>query len=235
MNELQPVIDWLLSKWPWLAGTMATARIFAKPISGLLQSFLTKLALYVVATPETDDDVWVTKIVTNPIYRVLAFLLDWILSIKLPTEASLAVVLAAEANLNKPTITPPQLTLFLLCGYLCLGTSGCALFQGATPAKQAVNVSDVTRVTVESALRAWDDYIVAHHPPLSQQREVKKAWENYRAAQVLILDAALILKEAETAGTTTPEQQAQLNYAVAEASAALADLIKLLQGFGVKL
>lgn len=126
-------------------------------------------------------------------------------------------------------------SLWLLCGFLAFGVSGCALFKGATPAKQAVNVSDVSKVTVEAALSAWDAYIVAHHPPLSQQREVKRAWENYRAAQILILDAALVMKEAETAGTTTPEQQAQLSYAVTEASAALADLIKLLQGFGVKL
>lgn len=147
-------------------------------------------------------------------------------------------VTSEQAGANDPGKPPTlanRLPVLALCGFLALGGSGCNLFKGATPAKAAVNVSDVSKVTVEAALRAWDDYIVRYHPPLSQQRQVKEAWENYRAAQVLILDAALILKEAETAGTTTPEQQAQLNYAVTEASAALADLIKLLQGFGVKL
>ena len=126
MNELQPILDWIMGKWPWLAGVMATARIFAKPISGILQSGLTKLALYALATPEQDDDVWVTKVVTNKFYRFTAFLLDWILSIKLPTQSSLAAVLAAEAENTKPAPpTIPPISMWLLCGLLSLGGLGC--------------------------------------------------------------------------------------------------------------
>lgn len=127
------------------------------------------------------------------------------------------------------------ITLLLLACLSFGGAAGCALFKGATPAKAAVNVSDVSKVTMEAALQAWDSYIVQNHPPLDQQIAVRDAWRNYQAAQILILDAALILKEAETAGGNTPEQIAQLNYAIAEASNALADLVKLLQTFGVKL
>lgn len=124
MNELQPILDWIMGKWPWLAGVMATARIFAKPISGILQSGLTKLALYALATPEQDDDAWVEKVVTNKFYRFTAFLLDWILSIKLPTQSSLAAVLAAEAENTKPAPpTIPPISMWLLCAALLCG--GC--------------------------------------------------------------------------------------------------------------
>jgi len=124
MNEIQPILDWIVGKWPWVAGVMASARIFAKPISGLLQSGLTKLALYALATPEQDDDLWVKRIVTNKTYRFVAFLLDWILSIKLPTESSLAAVLAEEAALSKPAPPSfPPVGLWLLCAALLCG--GC--------------------------------------------------------------------------------------------------------------
>lgn len=126
MNELQPILDWIIGKWPWLAGVMATARVFAKPISGLLQSGLTKLALYALATPEQDDDVWVNRIVTNKVYRFAAFLLDWILSIKLPTAASLKAVLDAELENDKPAPpTIPPIGMWLLCGLLGFGAMGC--------------------------------------------------------------------------------------------------------------
>lgn len=123
MTELQPILDWLMGKWPWLAGTMATARLLAKPISGLLQSFLTKLALYVIATPEQDDDLWVKRLVTHKAYRFSAFLLDWILSIKLPSEESLFRVLVSEPEKPAPPTIPP-ISMWLLSGLLLLGM-GC--------------------------------------------------------------------------------------------------------------
>lgn len=148
--------------------------------------------------------------------------------------AAIVLGLVSGAKDVRSLMKLPPLVLLLSIG-LAFGSGGCAIFKDTTPAKAAVNVSDVSKVTVEAALRAWDDYIVLHHPPLSQQRAVKEVWKDYQAAQVLILDVALLMKETENAGGATPEQQTQLSYAIAEASNALADLIKMLQEFGVKL
>ena len=137
---------------------------------------------------------------------------------------------------NEPPVAD-KLKSWLLVGLVGFGlmfsASGCALFKGNTPAKNAVNISDSARITVEAALGMWDSYIVAHHPPIKQQIAVKQAWQKYQAAQLVVLDAALILKEAQ--GANTISAQAALNSAIANAGNELADLFNLLRNFGVKL
>lgn len=106
---------------------------------------------------------------------------------------------------------------------------------GSTPARSAVILSDSSRVTVEAALGAWDDYIVQFNPPIERQIAVKQAWEKYRDAQLLVLDTALILKEAETAGGNVITAKAALNSAIQNAGTTLADLFTLLRQFGLKI
>lgn len=131
--------------------------------------------------------------------------------------------------------------LWLLCGFLSFGlmfgASGCALFKDNTPAKNAVNASDAARVTVEAALGAWDSYIATHHPPIKQQIAVKRAWQKYQAAQLVVLDAALILKQSEAAPGAADRTAAQraLSAAIGEAGQSMSDLFNLLRQFGVKL
>lgn len=133
---------------------------------------------------------------------------------------------------EKPSGTP--LGLWLLCGFLSFGAvaiTGCQ----STPAKVAANVSDASKITVEAALRAWNDYIPVGKPSLEQQAKVRDAWKKYKAAQVLLLDCAIIVKESEAAGLSDPQAQEALNISIAEASNALADLIQLLRTFNVKI
>jgi hypothetical protein len=106
---------------------------------------------------------------------------------------------------------------------------------GTTPAARAVQVSDAAKVTVEAALGAWDAYIVANHPPLNQQAAVKRAWQRYQATQLVVLDTALILKEAETTGTNKTAAQAAMDSAIANAGQAIADLVALIRQFGAKI
>lgn len=105
----------------------------------------------------------------------------------------------------------------------------------STPAKIAANVSDSSRITVEAALSAWNDYIPVGKPSLKDQQKVKDAYLVYKNAQLLVLDAAIILKESETSGLSTTESQAALNRAIAQASTALADLVALLRTLNVPL
>lgn len=95
MQDIQPIIDALQDKLPWLAAlttAMGILRLASKPVSSLLQSFFTKLLLYVQGTPQTDDDAWVENILASKGYRAFAFIVDWILSIKLPTSDSVKKV-----------------------------------------------------------------------------------------------------------------------------------------------
>lgn len=123
-------------------------------------------------------------------------------------------------------------TILLACLLVSLTVSlpfcsGCA---GTTPAKAAVNVSDTAKITVESALRAWNNYIPVGHPSLQKQKQVRDAYRKYKAAQLAVLDAAILVK---TSGDD--ESAAKLNDAIVAASAALADVVALIREFGVKI
>lgn len=107
-------------------------------------------------------------------------------------------------------------------------TTGCA---GTTPAKAAVNVSDSAKITVESALRAWDAYIVQYRPSLEKQRAVKNAYNKYKSAQITVLDAAILVKTT----TGNADVETKLNAAITDAGVALADLVNLLRTYGVKI
>lgn len=133
-----------------------------------------------------------------------------------------------------PKDQTPTLPLLLIGALLVCGgptVTGCK----STPAKIAANASDGARITVEAALGAWDAYIVKNHPPLKQQEAVRSAWVTYKQAQLVVLDAAILFKQAENAGGNTSGAQTALSGAIVDASNALADMLALLRQFGVKI
>lgn len=105
--------------------------------------------------------------------------------------------------------------------------SGCAIFSGKPPEVIAVNASDAAKISVEAALKAWNDFIPIGKPSPEQQRRVKEAWQSYRLAQLALLDAAEAFKKAKTA-----PNQLRLNQASAAASQSLANVIALIRRFG---
>lgn len=116
--------------------------------------------------------------------------------------------------------------------YLLILIMACALFvdmgcKTTTPAKIAVNVSDAAKITAESALRVWNNYIPVGHPSFVQQRAVRVAWQKYQASQVALLDAVAIYK--------TSKDSAPLNQAATVYSQSVADLINLIRTFGAKI
>lgn len=56
---------------------MGTARFFMKPIMAAVEA-------YIAQTPTKSDDLFINKIKENLAYKIVVFLLDWALSIKLP-------------------------------------------------------------------------------------------------------------------------------------------------------
>lgn len=124
-ETLNPILD-LLGPYQKQVLTfitlMGALRLLAKPISGWLQGLFTKLVLFVQGTPQTDDDAWVERILSSKVYRVLAFLVDWGASIKLPSSDSVKQ-LATEGTEEKAS-SPGPLSVWILAGILVLG-AGC--------------------------------------------------------------------------------------------------------------
>ena len=92
MNELQPLLDLLGGQGKPLITLIAwigALRLVAKPVSAVIQGFFTKLVAKAIETPEADDDAAIARLLSCWPYRILAFLVDWGASIKLPTTQSL--------------------------------------------------------------------------------------------------------------------------------------------------
>ncbi|MGC3961323.1 MAG: phage holin family protein [Verrucomicrobiota bacterium] len=138
---------------------------------------------------------------------------------------------ATKSTFESAGKIPALILIGFLSASLVSLTTGCK----STPAKVAANVSDASKITVEAALRAWNDYIPVGKPSLEKQEQVRDAWKKYKSAQVLLLDCAIIVKESEGAGLKDPQAQEALSIAIAEAGKSLSDLIKLLRTFNVKI
>jgi hypothetical protein len=63
---------------------MGTARLFAKLFSSWLQQAAERAIAIVTATDDPYDDKLVARLFTSKPYRIIAFVVDWIISIKLP-------------------------------------------------------------------------------------------------------------------------------------------------------
>lgn len=181
MNDIQPIIDALQAKLPWLAAlttAMGLLRLVAKPLSALVQSFFTKLLLYVQGTPETDDNAWVEKILASKSYRAFAFVVDWVLSIKLPTSASVQKVQTSEATVSGP------LPLLLL-GALSLGlmTSGCRSLApgGAYQGDQVLYQAETTIVTSYEIVDTFLKWERTNQKLLAKWPDIHRAADRLRA------------------------------------------------------
>jgi hypothetical protein len=89
MEQIQPLIDLLSAKYGWLAAVlsaMGTARVFAKPFSLALQSLLGRVFRFVHDTEEAEDDEFIAAMLRKPWYRAIVFVVDYLTSVKLPTE-----------------------------------------------------------------------------------------------------------------------------------------------------
>ena len=92
LQTLQPLLDALQGDQGWLlqlSAWMVAFRTIFKPFSAQLQAFLDRAVLWVQASPETDDDLLLERLLASRAYRFLAFLLDFFASIKLPSRAAL--------------------------------------------------------------------------------------------------------------------------------------------------
>src|SRR6266704_3423214 len=101
------------------------------------------------------------------------------------------------------------------------------------PETVAYKVEQGTRVSAEAAMTAWGKYVSEFKPPVEQERKVQAAFDKYRDAQLLLLDAAIAVKSAQ--GGTNTLTKITLDNATQDAAHALADLLGLLRSLNIKL
>src|SRR5438477_10355889 len=117
--------------------------------------------------------------------------------------------------------------VLLLAGFVSCG--GCK----TTPETVAYRTSQTAHITATAALKAWADYVAEKHPPVEQEKKVQAAWDQYKAAQLTLLDTTKAYMEAGSSPNSTAQQR--FDEALAATGAALADLIGLIRSFGGKI
>lgn len=113
-SVLKPILDLLGGKGTWLTTLLAWVAAVSAALSPFAVWIRNKLADMMNAAAESsdeNDDVWLTRLFSNPIYQFAAFLLNFI-SIRLPTLSELqraialqheAVVDAIDRKVSPPT------------------------------------------------------------------------------------------------------------------------------------
>lgn len=103
----------------------------------------------------------------------------------------------------------------------------------STAPNNAFKAEAAVSVSVDTAMKAWDAYIVQFHPGTNAELQVKAAFEKYQQAELFSIDttaayAAMVQTNSATAST------AATTAAAASTAQALSDLLTLIQSFGVK-
>ena len=107
--------------------------------------------------------------------------------------------------------------------------TGCA----GTPVTVAYKAAGATDVTVQAALAAYDQFAKNNETTPAQNEAVQNAFLKYQAAYAVLCDAGSVASAAS--GTNAPAASLALTQAQANATQTLADLVNLIQSFGVKL
>jgi len=130
---------------------------------------------------------------------------------------------ATHKDDSAPVATQGKLLgLLFLCAALVspMGCTTSAVFKS----------EKATAVTVETAMSGWNDYVGQFHPPVTAELKVKSAFEKYRAAEIVAIDAT-----AAYAAAKTDANKSTMHAASAAVAASLGDLVTVIQSFGVKL
>jgi len=124
----------------------------------------------------------------------------------------------------------PKAPLLMLALALASGfvVAGCASAPRVTYQAAGASV-----VTVETALKAYNVLAEAGKTTPAQNAAVKAAFLKYQAAFAVVCDAGAIYSATST--TNAPAASAALQTAIVNANQSIADLVALVQSFGVKL
>lgn len=132
-----------------------------------------------------------------------------------------------------PTSNKSGLGAWLLIGALAMGMTGAVTGCHTPPQTVAYRAASGTTLSVETAIRTYNVFAAQGKTTVAQNQQVKAAYEKYQAALLVVCDAGAIY--AATSGTNAPAVSLALQVAVQNSAASFADLVNLIQSFGVKL
>lgn len=100
----------------------------------------------------------------------------------------------------------------------------------SSPQKAAFTTTSTIAVSVDAAMTAWGDYVKQFNPAMADRQKVADAFAKYQAAELLLIDSEQALFATNTTATSSGVSTAQT-----QLDQAIADLVTLIQSFGVKL
>jgi len=125
--------------------------------------------------------------------------------------------------------------LWLTIGLLAMSLGAPVLMTGCgtTPQRASFQAAGTTQITVETALRAYNEFAKAGKTTVAQNQQVKAAYEKYQVAMLVVCDAGEIYASM-SGGTNSPAASLALQAAVGNANTEINDVVRLIQSFGVK-
>lgn len=226
-NPWSALLALLSGQFGWLPAVLAwmgALRVPMRLVSGWLQDKLTAFAQRIAESPELDDDEMLERITGKLWYRLLAYTIDVVFSLKLPTRASLLVHFARTSPPATPLreILPVQaIVLSLLLG-AAIFTTGCNTLHpdGVYRGDQVLHKSELTITTSYDLIRTYVTWEKANREQLTAWPQIKRSADYMRANAKQWFATANVLHDAY-AGDPTAENRDQLLTAVAVLQTAL--------------
>lgn len=200
----QPLLDLLAGKFGWLPTVLVwigALRLPMKLASGWLQATLTAFVARVAASPETDDDAQLRRVMGSLAYRFIAFTLDAALSLKLPTAESLDTHQQTRATQPSPSGAGPW-ALLALCALLL---SGCTTLapEGVYHGDRVLYNAELATTTSYDLLKTFLDWETANRPALVKWPQIHAAATEIRAHWEQWFTTAYALHDAYAADPTS--------------------------------
>jgi hypothetical protein len=232
MHELlQPILD-LLSGHPEKAAKLSqivawlfACRLFLKAFSERLQRRLTVMVDTVNLSEGDEDDAELLRWLSWWPYVALAFAIDLLFSLKLPTAASLTAHFAREKAARFSPPPPSSRTSLIPCCLAMLGLSAALLCAGCkSPEVAAYRTVGGVAATVDAAMNAWGDWVRAGKATADDETRVRSAYIKYQNAMQVAKAAVLSAKE-------QPATAAPYSVIVSTLAASADPLVELIYSF----
>ena len=219
---LQPFIDAMQGEQGivlQISAWMVALRTGFKPFSARLQLYLERIVSYVHETPETDDDKLLQRVLSSRAYRVLAFAIDFLASIKLPRAA-------VPSTPSTPSILAPLLIAALFA-------TGCGTLDPAGPydGDQILFRADQSISATYDTLHVFVSWEYLHRDTLAKWPEIRQAADYVRAHAEDWVNAATYARE-QYAVYRSPETRSSLTAAITELKKSAADGLTLYETYG---
>lgn len=165
MNDIQPVLDLLSGKFHWLPALLTwigAAKLLFHFIGGWLTGWAASVVVWIVDSPDPDDDHFLLLVLDSGIYKFVKFLLG-LFSLPLPSRADY------DAALNRKGLTNAAKVGVILFA-IGLAAFGCAT---ASYNAQVFNTENLAADLAKNATSSFNAYYHATTNALNESELAK--------------------------------------------------------------